>query len=155
MSFREKLSQFWTNVQLTLFPFMEERCGELSDKYKELISILELVRIEEFIPCTRFNLGRPCRHRAFIARAYVAKIFLKYPTTKLFINHLKTDIQLKIICGLESCAKIPSESKFSRAFKEFAECNLPERVHQAVIKEIYKDTVIGHIVKDSMPIEAR
>jgi len=155
MYFRERLSKFWTNVQLTLFPYMETRCGELPVEYKNLISILELIRVEEFIPSTKFNLGRPCKHRVFIARAYVAKVFLKYPTTKQLIKHLKTDIQLKVICGWESYDKIPSESKFSRAFKEFAEENLPEKIHSFLIKETYKDTMVGHLVKDSMPIEAR
>lgn len=155
MYFREILSRFWTNVQLTLFPYMETRCGKLSTQYKELIAILELVRIEEFIQCTRFNLGRPCRDRAFIARAYVAKMFLKYSTTKQLLKNLNTDIQLKEICGWEPHAQLPSESKFSRAFKEFSISNLPEKVHQFLIKQTYRDSVIGHIVKDSVPIEAR
>jgi hypothetical protein len=155
MFFRQRLSQFWTNVQLTLFPLMETRCGELSAKYKKLISILELIRIEEFIPCTKFNLGRPSQDRVAIARAYVAKMILKYSHTKSFLERLKTDKQLKLICGWEGDAPIPSESKFSRVFQEFTNYSLPEKVHQVLIKGVYKDTIVGHLVKDSVPIEAR
>lgn len=155
MYFREKLSHYWTNVQLTLFPLIENCIGELSNEHKQLIAILELLRVEEFLPCTRFNLGRPCQDRFAIARAYVAKIFLKYVSTKSFLKHLQTDVQLKKICGWDLCSKIPLESKFSRVFNEFSIYGLPERVHQALIKEVYKDTIIGHIAKDSLPIEAR
>lgn len=155
MHFRETLSKMWTNVQLTLFPMLEERCGELSDEQKTLISILELIRIEEFLPCTRFNFGRPCSDRAAIARAFIAKMVFKIPNTKQLIRYLKCDKQLKIICGWDVWSKVPSESKFSRVFKEFASSFLPDKVHQALIKQMYQDVIIGHLVKDSMPIEAR
>ena len=69
MIFREKLSTFWSNLNDTLFPQLEERIGELSNKHKRLTAILELVRIEDFIPCTKFNDGRPVRERIAIARA--------------------------------------------------------------------------------------
>jgi mannitol-specific phosphotransferase system IIBC component len=40
-------------------------------------------------------------------------------------------------------------------FKEFAKSNLPDKVHQALIKGVYKDQIIGHIVKDSVPLEVQ
>lgn len=49
MSFRSTLSQMWFNLQ-TFFPQFEQQVGTLPDEYKELISILELVRIESFLP---------------------------------------------------------------------------------------------------------
>lgn len=155
MPFREKLSTLWTNVQTRLFPDLEERIGELSSKYKRIIAVLELIRIEEFLPCTRFNFGRPTKDRMQISRAFVAKIILKINYNKDLISLLENDKQLKTICGWDCCAKIPSESKFCRAFKEFAEANLPEKVHQALVSEMYKDRIIGHVVKDSTPISAR
>lgn len=155
MSFRSTLSQMWFNIQHTLFPLLEEQTGELCNQYKELISVLELVRIENFLPCYRFNLGRPTKDRVFIARAFIAKIVLKLPYTKQIVNVLKKDKQLRIICGWEEHSKIPSESKFSRAFKEFAESTLPDRVHQALIHEVYKDKIIGHIGNDSTSLVGR
>lgn len=155
MIFRHILSQFWTNIQLTLFPMVEKKCGELTAEYKDLISILELIRIEEFIPCSRFNLGRCPKDRSAIARAYIAKIFLKYNNTKRFLKRLQVDDQLKMICGWDSYVKIPSESKFCRVFKEFAVASLPEKVHQFLIKNVYKDHIIGHLTIDSIPISAR
>ncbi len=40
---------------------------------------------------------------------------------------------------------VPSESTFSCAFKDFAESDLPSRVHEAVIKEGYADQIVGHV----------
>lgn len=155
MSIRDKLSQFWTNVQYALFPMLEKDLGELSTEHKKLIAILELVRIESMIPCGRFTDGRPRKDRCAIARAFIAKIVFKLPYTKTVIRELKKDKQLKSICGWDDFSKIPSESKFSRAFAEFAKSSLPEKVHQALIKDIYKDQIVGHVVKDSMPLEVR
>ena len=155
MSFRSTLSQMWFNIQQTLFPLIEEQAGKLPDEYKELISVLELVRIEKFIPCYRFNRGRPTKDRVFIAKAFIAKIVLKLPYTKQIVRILKQDKQLRIICGWEAHSKIPSESKFSRAFKDFAESGLPDRVHQSLIHEVYKDKIIGHIGNDSTSLVGR
>lgn len=155
MTLRSTLSYVWTNIQYDLFPFLKKEIGELPTKYKDLVSILELVRIEHFLPDTRFNDGRPSKDRSPIARAFIAKIVLKLTYTRQIIDLLKRDEQLRRICGWDSFQKVPSESKFSRAFKEFAESSLPDRVHQALIKDIYRDEVVGHVSKDSTPIEAR
>jgi hypothetical protein len=155
MSFRNNLSIFWENVHSTLFPMLETTCGELSPNHKKLAAILELIRIEEKIPSTRWNFGRPCKDRHFIARAFIAKIVFKLPYTKQLVELLKTDKQLRMLCGWSAWSKIPSESKFSRVFKEFSETSLPEKVHQALIKEIYKDQISIHVTKDSTPLKAR
>jgi hypothetical protein len=155
MSFREILSKTWSNIQFLLFPQLEKDVGELSELHKQLVIVLEFVRIEEFLSCTKFVLGRPAKHRAAIARAFIAKIIFKLQYTKQLRQLLRTDKQLRNICGWDSLNEIPSESKFSRAFKEFAISSLPDKVHQALIKDIYNGQIIGHIVKDSTPIEAR
>jgi hypothetical protein len=155
MSFRDKLSNFWDNVQSTLFPTLETTFGEFSPDHKKLIAILELVRIEEWVPSTYWNFGRPCKDRSRIARAFIAKIVFKITYTKQLIKLLQSDKHLRIVCGWDAWSKIPSESKFSRAFKEFADHSLPEKVHQALIKDVYKDQIVGHVVKDSAPLKVR
>lgn len=50
---------------------------------------------------------------------------------------------------------MPSESSFSRAFDEFAEARLAERVHEALVKGHLGDELIGHISRDGTAIEAR
>ena len=155
MSFKQTLSKFWDNVQYTLFPQLKQDLGELSSDHKKLAFILELVRIEEFIPDTRFYEGRPIKERRAIARAFIAKVVFKIQYTKQLVKQLNLDSQLRALCGFDAFKKLPSEATFSRAFKQFANSSLPDRVHQTLIKEVYKDQIIGHVVIDSTPIEVR
>ncbi len=155
MSFREKLSTYWNNVQLLLLPMLEKDLGSLSEEHKKLAAVLELLRVEQFVPCTRFWKGRPPKNRSQIARALIAKIIFKIPHTKQLIELLKSDIQLRVLCGWEKHSRIPDKSVFSRVFAEFAQINLPERVHQSLISQVYRDKMVGHLTKDSTPIIAR
>jgi len=45
----ETLSQTWLNVQSSLFPWLAEELGPLTAKQQELVTTLELVRIEAAI----------------------------------------------------------------------------------------------------------
>lgn len=152
---RNKLSDIWYAIQQDLFPFLEKILGPLSLEYKQLAAILELVRIEEFIACTRFNFGRPVKDRTLIARAFIAKIVLKIPYTKQLVKLLKTDTNLKVLCGWDQFQSIPSASSFSRAFEEFANSDLPERVHEALIENTYNGKIVQHVTKDSTSIRGR
>lgn len=157
MNLRNTLSHIWNNVQFSLFSQQEEDLGPLSRKHKRLISVLELIRIEHFIglyyqPGT---IGRPPKHRIALARAFVAKVIFKLEFTNQLRDYLLSDKQLRRICGWESVRHIPSESKFSRVFDEFSALGIPEQVHEALIKDLYENDIVGHVTKDSTSIEAR
>jgi IS5 family transposase len=62
---------------------------------------------------------------------------------------------LRAICGWKYVHQLPHESTFSRAFAEFAQMQLPQFVHEALIRETQKDRMIGHIARDSTAIEVR
>ena len=47
MKLGASLSQYWRNIQYNLFPWLEKETGELTDKQKQLVSILEIIRVEE------------------------------------------------------------------------------------------------------------
>lgn len=149
------LSYYWQNIQRNLFPWLEEKLGELTEKQQQLITTLELVRLEEFIYSSRGFPGRPPEDRIAIARAFVAKAVYNLPTTRHLLDRLSTDITLRRICGWETNNELPSESTFSRAFAGFSKSQLPERVHSALIEKNLSDQVVGHISRDSTEIEAR
>jgi DDE family transposase/transposase-like protein DUF772 len=153
MSLLNRVSQFLTTVQLQLFPILEEE-GPLTDIHKRLINILEIIQIEKYVP-TGYWLGRPAKDRCHLARAYIAMVVLKLSHVNQLIDYLKSDKQLRCICGWNSGREIPSESKFCRVFKEFAEYQLPARAHQLLIEAIYDKELVMHLTKDSVPIEAR
>lgn len=149
------LSQFWFNIQDTLFPWLEDELGPMTAKQQELVTTLELVRIEAFIRSRRGYPGRPAQDRNAIARAYVAKMVYNMTTTRMLLDRLATDIALRRICGWERLHEVPNESTFSRAFAEFARLQLPECVHAAFIQTNYANELVGHLSRDSTAIEAR
>lgn len=65
------------------------------------------------------------------------------------------DRALRRLCGFSRWKKLPDEATFSRAFAEFAESHLAERVHEALIKAHLGQELIGHISRDGTAIEAR
>jgi hypothetical protein len=73
----------------------------------------------------------------------------------MLIEMLKTVANVRRICGFERRSDIPSESTFSRAFGEFAESGLGDKVHGALVKNQLSGQLIGHIAKDSTAIEGR
>ncbi len=150
-----RLAQTWLNIQGSLFPWIAEELGELTQKQQELVTTLELIRIEEFILSSSGYPGRPPKDRGAIARAFVAKMVYNMPTTRILLDRLKTDISLRRICGWERVSDIPEEWTFSRAFAEFSESQLSERVHESFIKKHYEGEIVGHNSRDSTAIDAR
>jgi len=155
MELQEKLSQYWRGIQGNLFPWLQEELGPITEKQQQLITVLEVVRIEEFIPSYRGHVGRPQDDRTAIARAFVAKAVYNIGTTSQLLDRLACDKALRRICGWEKVSDIPSESTFSRAFSEFAKHELPSCVHEALIKRYQSERLVGHISRDSTAIEAR
>lgn len=151
----DKLSQYWDRIQGTLFPWIEEQLDPLTEKQQQLVTILELVRIEQFLPDYRGCEGRPQKTRAAIARSFIAKMVYNGDTTTALIERLKTDRNLRRICGWETRAQLPSESTFSRAFAEFANAELPQRVHKELIEKNLTGEIVLHNSRDSTAIDAR
>ena len=105
---------------------------------QQLVQTLEVIRIERLIPRYFRALGacRP-RTRAAMARAFVAKAVYDLPSTRALLDRLAADVALRRLCGWERKFEVPSESVFSRAFAEFADTQLPQRVHEALIRETH------------------
>ena len=150
-----RLSEYWDRIQGSLFPRLEEELDPLTEKQRQLVTILEVVRIEKFLPDYFRCEGRPRKTRCALARSFVAKTVYNIDTTTLLIERLQTDKNLRRICGWETLRAIPSESTFSRAFADFANTKLPQRVHQDLIKKNLNDEIILHNSRDSTAIEAR
>ena len=152
---RQELSSIWNHFQSSLFPWLQEELGELTEKQRQLVEVLELAQIETHIPYVGRGPGRPLESRCAIARAFVAKAVYNMPTTEVLRDHLESNITLRRLCGWEKKRDVPSSPTFSRAFSEFAESQLAERVHAALIEKHLGDQLIGHISRDSTAIVAR
>jgi len=151
-----KLSQIWFNIQGFLFPFIEKEIEEpLTEKLKQLVATLELIRIEDFVHIPEYWLGQSPKNRKQIARSFVAKAVYNMTTTRGLIDRLKTTPALRRICGWEKASQIPHESSFSRAFAEFAQNGIAQIVHESLVVQHLRDHLVGHISRDSTSIEAR
>jgi hypothetical protein len=158
MKLGQAVSWLMGNLQRSLFPHLEE-CWQmpLTEKEQRLVSILEIVRVEKHIPKSASSqwLGRKLSEREAIARSFVAKAVYSHPFTRTTIDALQGATNLRRICGFERVSDIPSESTFSRAFAEFAESGLGDRVHEALVECSLKEELVGHISRDSTAIEGR
>ena len=151
---RQYLMQFGNLLQGTLFGALEKSLGALSEQAQLLVSVLTLVSPGAALLQGRWP-GRPAKHRAALASAFVAKAIYGFSTTRQLLERLPSDPQLLKLCGWNSARQRPHESTFSRAFEEFAHSELPQRLHAAVIQKTQHARLIGHIARDATAIEAR
>jgi hypothetical protein len=143
-------------LQRNLIPCLEE-CWErsLTEKERQLVSILELLQIERFADRPAQRFGRKPWERQALARAFVGKAVYNHPTTCATIEALKASPVFRRLCGFVRRVDVPSESTFSRAFAEFAELGLGEKVHQALVEHWVKPGLVGHISRDATAIRGR
>lgn len=130
MKLKERISWLMGSVQRSLFPHLDE-CLDvpLTNQEKHLVSILEIVQVEKYVPKSAFNqwFGRKLEEREALAHAFVSKLLYRHPTTRDLIRALRSNPNLRRIAGFETVGDIPSESTFSRAFGEFAESCLGKK----------------------------
>jgi Transposase DDE domain/Transposase domain (DUF772) len=155
LNLRQQITQFAHVLQTGLFPVLNEELGELTAPAKRLVATLEMIPLARFVPSSRGWIGRPSKDRLAIANAFVAKAVYGFGLTRQLLDALASDQQLRRICGWKEPWQVPHESTFSRAFDEFARMELPQFVHETLIRESQKDRLIGHIARDSTTIEAR
>lgn len=151
-----KIARWWRGTQAVLFRGVEAGLEEpLTGKQRELMAVLEVVRIEEHVAEARRRCGRPRESRRAMARAFVAKAVYNDPTTVGLLERVRTERNVCRICGWDHPGEVPSEATFSRAFAEFAESGLGDRVHAALVAQHVKPVLVGHVARDSTEIEAR
>jgi len=155
LTLRQQITQFAQVLQTGLFPVLEEELGELTGPAKRLVATLEMIPLARFVPSSRGWVGRPSKDRLAIASAFVAKAVYGFSLTRQLLDALARDAQLRRICGWTEAWQVPHEATFSRAFQEFARMELPQFVHEALIREPQQGRLIGHIARDSTAIEAR
>jgi hypothetical protein len=153
-SLLQMLSQYGNILQTQMFPVLQEGTGELDEGHQKFVRILTLLYLDRFTEVQN-GPGRPPASRANIARAFVAKAVFGIPQTKGLRERLVNDAVLRSLCGWQHADEVPEEWTFSRAFQEFSESELPQRVHAALIERAYQDRLVGHISRDATAIEAR
>jgi hypothetical protein len=145
----------WNHIQASLFPWLREEVDPLTEALGQLVTTLDVIGLEAFVPEPPRGAGRPPEDRRALARAFVAKAVLGIPTTKALVERLAVDKPLRHILGWERRSQVPSEATFSRAFAEFAQGDLPDKMHAALIERSLGGRIVGVIARDATEIEAR
>ena len=155
LTLRERLTQFSHLSQTTLFERLSPHTGTLTKEGQLLVSVLGMVALNPHVPGSRGRKGRRAKDRLALATAFIAKSIYQIETTRKLIQRLHSDRQLLCLCGWNDFRHVPHEATFSRAFAEFAASQLPQRLHEALIRSAYHHQLVGHIARDSTAILAR
>ena len=151
-----KLSAASISIQRHLFPALEDEIGELSDKERKFVRIIELIEIGQFLVGHGWcGVGRKPHSRQALAKAFIAKAVWNVATTRALIDLIRTSPSLRRLCGWDTVADIPDKSAFSRAFALFSTMALPQRIHEALVNEHLGEKLCGHISRDSTAIKGR
>jgi len=150
------LSKMWLkvkNIENSLFPQLQEQLGVLSTKEQKLIKILDFAEIEKNI--TDISTTNTPKDREQMARAFIAKSVYNLQTTRDLIDRLRIDRTLRVICGWRYTNSIPSESKFSRVFKELSDMKIAEKTHEKYVKEYLSEKIFFYNATDATRIPLR
>ena len=149
-------SKMWLkvrNLENSLFPQLQEQLGVLSNKEQKLIKILDFAEIEK--NTTVISVTNIPKDREQIARAFIAKSVYNMQTTRDLIDRLRIDRTLRVLCGWRYANSIPSESKFSRVFKELSDMKIAEKTHEKFVHEHLSEKIFFHNATDATKIPLR
>ena len=79
----------WSYIQGYLFPSMREDIDPITEALGRLVTTLDVIGLEAFVPDPPRAPGRPPEDRRALARAFVAKAVLGIPTTSALIERLR------------------------------------------------------------------
>lgn len=143
----------FVHLQRQLFPMLEEEVGGLRGLDEQFSEVLALSEVGRFARAYEWcGNGAPRHARVWLMQAFIAKSVYQFPTTAALIAARRGQPRLRRLCGWESAGEVPSESTFSRAFAAFAEQELPQQIHEHLVKIHAGSKLVGHISRDSTAI---
>ncbi len=136
--------------------FLEAQLPNMSSQHEKLLATLEFLEldkhIQERVPAL---VGRPPHMIIPVVRAFIAKSILNIEMTNHLLSVLRTDDNMRQICGWDRPSDVPSESTFSRIFTWLSSTQELDALHDALTSRQYQDTVACHTAIDSTDIKAR
>jgi transposase len=143
-------AQSLLDIRFNLQGCFEER---LTDGYKTFLHLLRAA--EAYLPVytrSQAKTGRPPYPYHPFIRSMLGKSFFGIDKTRSFIERLKSDPNLRLLCGFDT---VPDESTFSRVFSYLAEEGVWRPALDAVVQRAHEGKVVYHVNRDSTMIPAR
>jgi hypothetical protein len=147
------LQDIWQHLQRRLFPVLLEEVGELGEKDQKFIQVVSLLPLGPFM--FRYDwcgIGCPPHERTWLLHAFIAKEVYQFATREALVDALKARPTLRRLCGWETVDEVPSLSTFCRAFAQFANDELPQKIHEALVKLHCGPKLVGHTSHDATAI---
>jgi hypothetical protein len=94
----DRIAPFSNLLQIELFPLLEAAVGTLGKQARLLVSVVSLQPLAHWLVRSPRLGRRPCSRQS-LATAFLAKAVYNLPTTRLLIQRLQTDTQLRRLCG--------------------------------------------------------
>ena len=146
-------------IQGFLLPWMREDNDPITEALGRLVTTLDVIGLEAFVPEPPRGPGRPPEDRRALARAFVAKAVLGVPTTSALIERL--DVAAQSVASEHPRLGATLASSFR--------CHVPRRspnlrrrraaaateFHAALIERALGGRIDATIARDATEIEAR
>src|ERR1700752_967057 len=100
----------WSYIQGYLFPSMREDIDPITEALGRLVTTLDVIGLEAFVPEPPRGPGRPPEDRRALAGPFAAKAMPGIPMPNARIERLAVDKSLRRILGWERRSQVPSEA---------------------------------------------
>ena len=146
----------WMEMAQRTFPWAEDDIGVLDDKYRLFMRTCEAVIKPLDLEYARWKgNGRKPADRLSICKAFILKMTLNIPTTKDLVSRLQTEPLARRLCGWSTPGAVPSESRFSVVFAEFARLGFVAHWYEDFVAQNHGDIHVDTVSYDSAPIPVR
>lgn len=143
-------AQALLGIDFDLQKCFEERLDEKHLTFLHIVRVLEGAQQLQERPYA--GIGRKPFPYAPFMRSMWAKNFFGIEKTRALINRLKSDPNLRLLCGFK---KVPGQATFSRAFAHLSGTNTANETLDALVIGSHKNRVVYHVNRDSSAIEGR
>lgn len=150
------ISSLFRYLNPRLPEFFDEQLPCMSPKHQQLLATLELLGIEEHIQDRPYaGVGRHPHSNICATRAFFAKAIMQIPTSQLLEQALRSDDNLRRICGWDRPCDVPDESTFSRIFAWLSSTEEFDILLDKLASIQFQGQIICHVAIDSSAIENR
>ena len=143
-------SQVLLDISFDLQKCFEE---QLTNEQKTFLHLLRVA--QEYLPVyirPQAKTGRPPYPYHPFIRCLLGKSFFVIDKTRSFVERLKNDPNLRLLCGFNM---VPDESTFSCVFSYLAGEGIWSGALDALVQKAHDGKVVYHVSRDSTMIAAR
>ena len=126
---------------------------QLTDAHKTFLQVIRVLEGAQK-PLVRPYSGRgrkPLQYAPFM-RSLWAKTIFGIDKTSSLISRLKSDPNMRLLCGFK---KVPGKASFSRAYSYLSSTTTTEETLDTLVRNTHKGLVVYHVSHDSTAIPAR